>query len=677
MKKALSLSLLFCFLIPVVSISQTSPCYVITPISYAPDSLTAPTHISLFDDEWSNVISIGFPFCFFGNYYTQCVIGSNGSISFNLGNASGYETWPINSPFPSNNPADLQNSINGPWTEINPGVGGTVTYQTLGVSPYRKFVVEYRDISTFSCTGQLFTAQIMIYESLNTIETHIKNKGVCPTWNHGAAIHGIQNINGTVASVVPGRNGEQWTAVNEGMRWDPVCQCPSQYGGNTISGKVFIDTNNNCVEDAGENGVGSALLRVAETGFLYSTDPNGNYTMHVDTGHYTVSLLPGTYYDQVCPAGNYSIYLPSSPMTFPGADFADTAQHCHDLNVAIDTWQQRICDSNNLNIQVCNIGPQTANNVVLTVTLPDSAYLVSPLNYISNPGPGIYQYSLGNLSPNQCIYFPVIDSIDCNAIAHSVFCFQASVSADSLDCFIENNHDMECHQVTSPYDPNTKLVASQQFENLGYVTQEYIAPTDTLTYEIQFQNTGTDTAINVSIVDTISGYLDAGMIRLIGSSHPCTMTVFGDVAVFSFNHIMLPDSNADERGSHGIVKYKIVQRPGNMPGTIIHNSAAIYFDINLPVITNQTENIIQSGVAGIHKLNISVFKVYPNPATSSLTIESNLPIDNITIQSIDGRKVKSIPGNQLSVISFVVEDLSAGIYFIEVNKNSRQRFVKQ
>jgi len=52
--------------------------------------LNAPSQVNLSDDSWSGAVNIGFPFSFYGQNYTQCVIGSNGLISFNLSNANGY-----------------------------------------------------------------------------------------------------------------------------------------------------------------------------------------------------------------------------------------------------------------------------------------------------------------------------------------------------------------------------------------------------------------------------------------------------------------------------------------------------------------------------------------------------------------------------------------------------------
>ncbi|MFN7015393.1 MAG: hypothetical protein ACK4ON_14095, partial [Bacteroidia bacterium] len=46
-------------------------------------TVSNPTQISLSDDQFSGVINIGFPFTYYGNTYTSCLISSNNYICFN------------------------------------------------------------------------------------------------------------------------------------------------------------------------------------------------------------------------------------------------------------------------------------------------------------------------------------------------------------------------------------------------------------------------------------------------------------------------------------------------------------------------------------------------------------------------------------------------------------------
>ncbi len=182
-----------------------------------------PTTVNLTpseDDRYSTPIDIGFNFSFFGNVYTQCLIASNNYITFDLSDADGFSPWAINSTIP--NPGNPTNSIMCPWQDIHPGLGGTISYATFGTAPNRVFVVSYFEVPMFSCTGDCFTNQIVLYEGTNVIETHIFEKPLCPGWNNGNAIHGVQNAAGTVAFVVPGRNyPNQWPAQLDGYQFSP------------------------------------------------------------------------------------------------------------------------------------------------------------------------------------------------------------------------------------------------------------------------------------------------------------------------------------------------------------------------------------------------------------------------------------------------------------------------
>lgn len=203
--------------------TQVNLSAVINPGMSAAGPATNITNIMSCDDCSSPVINIGFTFNFYGNDYTQCVVTSNGYLTFDLNNANGYSPWSITAAIPNTNLP--RNAIMAPWQDINPAIGGVdiIRYQLFGTAPYRVFVVEFLDVGMFSC-GQSFCygGQIKLYETTNVIETHIANKPLCSSWNGGRAIHGLHNATGTIAHVVPGRNfPNQWTATNDGKRFTP------------------------------------------------------------------------------------------------------------------------------------------------------------------------------------------------------------------------------------------------------------------------------------------------------------------------------------------------------------------------------------------------------------------------------------------------------------------------
>jgi len=186
--------------------------------------LNQPSQVNLSDDQWSGVVNIGFPFNFYGQNYTQCVIGSNGLVSFNLTNANGYCPWSLGGvpPLPNAVLTSARNSIMLTYQDINPSLGGQIQYQTIGQAPNRRFVVLYKNIMMFSCTQQCNYMAIIMYETTNVFELHIGNKPICQGWNGGLAIQGSENNPMTVAHITPGRNNTVWGANQDGRRFTPT-----------------------------------------------------------------------------------------------------------------------------------------------------------------------------------------------------------------------------------------------------------------------------------------------------------------------------------------------------------------------------------------------------------------------------------------------------------------------
>lgn len=219
------------------TLSGITTAYTIDTIPYITFPTTGTLVSANTDDVWSTLISLPFNFCFFGNTYNSLVIGSNGIISFNAAYAGAYCPWQLNGagttalPIPN---ANLPlNSIMGPYQDIDPALGGNITYSIIGTAPRRIFVVSFNTVPQYSCTTLSSTGQIALYEGTNIIDVYNANKALCTTWNNGNAIEGIQNIDGTIAYAVPGRNNSQWSVTNttsDGRRFRPS-------GGNIISEK--------------------------------------------------------------------------------------------------------------------------------------------------------------------------------------------------------------------------------------------------------------------------------------------------------------------------------------------------------------------------------------------------------------------------------------------------------
>ncbi len=212
-----------------LQLGQTTD-YTVEAIDFLPPyqfgCLANPVSVNV-DDIWSPTINLPFNFCFYGNTYNQCLISSNGVITFDTTNNTpgGYSAWSFASNLP--NATLFRNSIFGVYHDIDPSIGGEVGWELVTLNTgCRALVASWSDIPMFSsaCNAQLYTGMIVLYENTNVIEVYIQEKNVCASWNGGNAIVGVQNAAGTAAVVPPGRNGldPDWTVTSEAWRFVPA-----------------------------------------------------------------------------------------------------------------------------------------------------------------------------------------------------------------------------------------------------------------------------------------------------------------------------------------------------------------------------------------------------------------------------------------------------------------------
>ena len=160
----------------------------------------------------------------------------------------------------------------------------------------------------------------------------------------------------------------------------------------------------------------------------------------------------------------------------------------------------------------------------------------------------------------------------------------------------------------------------------GVDVAHYITPENDLEFLIQFQNTGTDTVHQVIIRDTLSPFLDPATVHPGAASHPYDFDVYGNgiVQFTLLNPNLLPQGSS---ANEGYVKFRVSQKPEVPCKTTIFNSAAIYFDFNAPVLTNQTYHTVCDQDSFLFVPVIDPFfpnadvKVYPNPFDESTNFE--------------------------------------------------------
>ncbi|MEO8934410.1 MAG: T9SS type A sorting domain-containing protein [Xanthomarina sp.] len=224
------------------------------------------------DDRWSDVINLPFDFSFFGNTYSALLFSPNGAVTFKIENAGNYHQWNFSETLPnSTNTAFSQANIFGAMHDMNAffRTDDEISWEIIGTAPFRSVVISYYNNSHYSspCVDLRTTQMVVLYETTNVIEIYLQDKPSCTFWNNGNAVLGIQNHNGTLAVVPPGRNTGPWEATNEAWRFDP-------------SGAVFESSY------AWSNGAGQIIA----TSPMVNVCPTENETFEVEISYYNFSI---------------------------------------------------------------------------------------------------------------------------------------------------------------------------------------------------------------------------------------------------------------------------------------------------------------------------------------------------------------------------------------------------
>jgi uncharacterized repeat protein (TIGR01451 family) len=272
--------------------------------------------------------------------------------------------------------------------------------------------------------------------------------------------------------------------------------------------------------------------------------------------------------------------------------------------------------------------------------------------------PGSISVNTGNIVPGQRGSFIGYFTLKTTVPLGDTLNAKATINANTFTAY-----DSVVTIVRGAFDPNDKQ-ATPQLSPLQVASGKYID------YTIRFQNTGTDTAFNIVISDTLSDDLQKESLQMLVASHNCKATVKDNIVFFEFLNILLPDSNVNEPMSHGFVSFRIKPQTTVAVNTIIPNKAAIYFDYNAPVITNIAGTLIKDFTTIPLKL-ISFSAVPQNDNTTTLYwttaneinskhFEIERGSDGLRFNKITSVTAKGMANNNYSVN---VADNNSGIVF--------------
>jgi hypothetical protein len=431
-------------------------------------------------------------------------------------------------------------------------------------------------------------------------------------------------------------------------------------GINKISGKIFIDSNADSTYQSNERLVepwlvdcSGILILSDKYGFNYYPDTIGNTIIQISPPNYWKLNSPNPINVNQTQLGEFtdSINFAITPLST-----------VLDIGISATSHRIRSGQLSSFTATVFNYGTVNANGSV-AIQLDTSVTFNSAINAsVINNGQNI-TWSFGTLKPLErksiTILVMVDSTIAFNApLNHNMTAYPVTGDIDTANNYLTTNWINN-----NSYDPNDKQVSPIGVgPNNDILTQE-------LSYTIRFQNTGNDTAYTVVIIDTLDTDLDLSTLKIEGSSHNFKTRLDGQVLRFTFNNILLPDSNVNEPLSHGFISFKITPKTGLPANTSINNRAAIYFDYNDPVITNTTLNTIQYTVS-IEEIENSdnVVILYPNPLGKHQVLNFNKQFDKNTtyvISDISGRIIsnKTLINNSISSDNLPTQ---SGMYLLKI-----------
>jgi uncharacterized repeat protein (TIGR01451 family) len=452
---------------------------------------------------------------------------------------------------------------------------------------------------------------------------------------------------------------------------------------NLIKGQVYYDINKNGVKESNEPGLQNILIGDSAKNVFEVTGFDGRYTFITDTGSFNLKIPFKPRYTNWNPQSIPINFGNNYGLLYPGMNFRLTFDTIvRDMSIYGNyTTPVRPGFEADISVWYRNNGNVPTTGTCSIKLDPAFEFLSSDSTIVfSTPDSLVWNYT--NIQPFETRRNRIKLKVKATTPINQLVQTKAYIYPIVTDSIPSNNIDSFAILTRGSYDPNDKL--SNPVSEMLY--EKTVDGSQVINYTIRFQNTGTDTAFTVRIIDSISSKLNLGSLELLGSSHLVQLNFTGKRKLeFLFPNIFLPDSNTNEKLSHGFVRFRIKPMNTVLRTDTIYNGAGIYFDYNAPVITNTTKNYfapdVSTGVS-IITLESRLLKLFPNPTSSVLNYQlSNSPRDVLMLRIYDiaGRVmyVTNIAGNG-STLTGTINSLlfSKGVYILEIQGKSN-KYIKR
>jgi len=436
---------------------------------------------------------------------------------------------------------------------------------------------------------------------------------------------------------------------------------------------VFYDKNKNYIKDSDESLVPQCTVLnkvtnapyISSTGYFAIAVPHYNDAEFelLNTNFNNCLKLP---FSAALKCDNNSRSLKKQTLNFPLQQLTSFQRNL--IIKGIAKAKARILDTIPLSVNVFNRDCDLNNsNARVTIKLDSNTILISSNPPYTNKSGQILTYDLTNIGQNKpaTVNLEVVypnTAFKYDQIVKHYLTLETNSPEDS-----SGNQDSIVQKMTYSYDPNSKFC-----EPNGKITTNL----KTIRYYIDFQNLGNDDARRVTVVDTLDTSIPVYEFQMVGCSHAYSVSLRENIVTWVFDNINLLPKNINEKESQGYIIFeaKLIANLG--VGDSIQNKAYIYFDYNEPIITNIAMVRRVEDYPVIKDLGNPTFKVFPNPANTSFTIENRInETQQIHVYNMVGQEMMLMHLEPLDKDIKVVDSWPKGMYFMRSNNGNFQKLL--
>lgn len=243
------------------------------------------------------------------------------------------------------------------------------------------------------------------------------------TWSRNLGFDGKVNFGVDVAPtvdggyVIGGYNSLGVLVLFNDMTFFRV-DAEGNYYSNQLTGKVFWPQDGCRPYLPGDQLMSGWLVRAesADLTFVGTTDADGNYDLLVDTGLYTVTLLPPNANWEVCNPvayiAQFNTFYDTTVYNFP----VRAVYNCPFMEVNVSTPPLVECSNATYTVSYCNLGPAAAEGTYVELTLDEELTYLGSSIPPSNINGNVITFPLGTVASSECSSFTIQTAVGCEGI---------------------------------------------------------------------------------------------------------------------------------------------------------------------------------------------------------------------------------------------------------------------